>query len=227
MSVWCTLTWVSSGADETDEDDELQQSETSVGTELSQHQSPERAHHGASCAFVTPPHRPSDGATADIATGETNGFTGSAASKGSIATPTTMPAGGERRGSSPNLSTLERECGDEGRSGASIDVTEPTTAKGNTRRGKKESGAPSAGGRRVGGGMGSKWSLKVLRRRLAGMGVDVPALWQDIHSVVIKTLIAIEAQVQLYLCVCYNSTNPGLIDYDLAEFAPWMRLTVT
>ncbi|CBN78071.1 conserved unknown protein [Ectocarpus siliculosus] len=175
--------------------DELQQSETSVGTALSQNQSPERAHHGAGCVFFTPPHRPSDGATTDIATEETNGFTSSAAFKGSTATPTTMPAGGGRRGCSPNLSTGEREYGDEGRSAVSIDVTEPTTVQGSTRTGKKESGGSSAGSKRVGGGMGSKWSLKVLRRRLAGMGVDVPALWQDIHSVVIKTLVAIEAQV--------------------------------
>ncbi|CAM9200114.1 unnamed protein product [Ectocarpus fasciculatus] len=183
------------GAVETDEDDELRQSETFAGTALSQNQSPERAHHGEGCVFLTPPHRPFDGATTDIAHGEANGFTSSAASKGSIATPTTMPAGGGRRGSSPNLSSDERECGDNGSREASIDITEPTTAKGSMRTGKKELGGSSAGGRRAGGGMGSKWSLKVLRRKLAGMGVDVPALWQDIHSVVIKTLIAIEAQV--------------------------------
>ncbi|CAM9216516.1 unnamed protein product, partial [Ectocarpus sp. 13 AM-2016] len=175
--------------------DELQQSETSAGTALSQNQSPERAHHGAGCVFFTPPHRPSDGATTDIASEEANGFPGSAASKGCPATPTTVPAGGGTRGCSPNLSTGEGKCGNEGKSAVSIDVTKPTTVKGRTCTGKKESGGSSAGGRRVGGGMGSKWSLKVLRRRLAGMGVDVPALWQDIHSVVIKTLIAIEAQV--------------------------------
>ena len=45
-------------------------------------------------------------------------------------------------------------------------------------------------------GMGSKWTLKTLQKRLAGMGVDVPVLWGDIHDVVIKTLIAIEAQVK-------------------------------
>ena len=44
-------------------------------------------------------------------------------------------------------------------------------------------------------GMGSKWTLKTLQKRLAGMGVDVPTLWGEIHDVVIKTLIAIEAQV--------------------------------
>lgn len=38
--------------------------------------------------------------------------------------------------------------------------------------------------------------MKALRRRLAEMGVNVPALWEDIHSVVIKTLVAIEAQVR-------------------------------
>lgn len=31
------------------------------------------------------------------------------------------------------------------------------------------------------------------------MGVDVRALWGDIHDVVIKTLVAIEAQVNLLL----------------------------
>ena len=45
-------------------------------------------------------------------------------------------------------------------------------------------------------GMGSKWTLKTLQKRLAGMGVDVPTLWGEIHDVVIKTLIAIEAQVK-------------------------------
>lgn len=46
------------------------------------------------------------------------------------------------------------------------------------------------------GVLGSKWSLGALKKRLAKMGVDVPVLWGDIHDVVIKTLIAIEAQVR-------------------------------
>lgn len=48
-------------------------------------------------------------------------------------------------------------------------------------------------------GMGSKWTLKTLQKRLAGMGVDVPTLWGEIHDVVIKTLIAIEAQVTIQI----------------------------
>ncbi|CAB1099685.1 unnamed protein product [Ectocarpus sp. CCAP 1310/34] len=209
VSIWSTPTWISSGADE------LHQSETSVGTAPSQNQSPERAHHGAGCVFFTPPHRPSDGATTDITTEETNGFPGNAASKGSTATPTTMPAGGGTRGCSPNLSTGERKCGDE-RSAVSIDVTKPTTVEGSTCTGKKESGGSWAGGRRVGGGMGSKWSLKVLRRRLAGMGVDVPALWQDIHSVVIKTLIAIEAQMFGFDVLVDRQQRPHLLEVNFA-----------
>ncbi|CAM9607844.1 unnamed protein product, partial [Choristocarpus tenellus] len=41
----------------------------------------------------------------------------------------------------------------------------------------------------------SKWSLHTLHQRFVAMGVDTTALWKDIHSVIIKTLISIEAQV--------------------------------
>lgn len=45
------------------------------------------------------------------------------------------------------------------------------------------------------GGRGSKWNLAGLRKRLAWMGFNVPALWEEINELVIKTLIAIEGQV--------------------------------
>lgn len=50
-------------------------------------------------------------------------------------------------------------------------------------------------GRRV-GGMGNKWSLACLKRKLSEMGVDVPSLWNGIHDIIIKTLISIEGQVR-------------------------------
>lgn len=65
--------------------------------------------------------------------------------------------------------------------------------KAKRRRGSMGGVFPSPTG--MEGGFGSKWSLQVLWRRLEVMGVDVPALWGNIHDVVIKTLIAIEAQV--------------------------------
>lgn len=52
------------------------------------------------------------------------------------------------------------------------------------------------------GGRGSKWSLASLRKRLAWMGVDVPALWEKIHELIIKTLIAIEGQVCFWKTPC-------------------------
>lgn len=67
----------------------------------------------------------------------------------------------------------------------------PTNGKGRGMSGGRGRGAGGGGG-----GTGSKWSLKALRRRLAEMGVDVPALWENIHDLCIKTLIAIEAQVK-------------------------------
>lgn len=65
--------------------------------------------------------------------------------------------------------------------------------EGKRRKGRRERSSTPRG---VKGGTGSKWSLKALQRRLVDMGVDVPALWRDINDVVIKTLIAIEAQVK-------------------------------
>eukprot|EP00752_Nemacystus_decipiens_P009213 g8229.t1 len=69
--------------------------------------------------------------------------------------------------------------------------TTPGTGSSSATNGKTRGRGRGGGGR----GTGSKWSLKALRRRLAEMGVDVPALWGNIHDLCIKTLIAIEAQV--------------------------------
>ena len=57
--------------------------------------------------------------------------------------------------------------------------------------------------------VGAKWSLKALRRKLEGMGVDHHTLWKRIHHVIIMTFLSCENQVNaaIDMHVPYKNKN--------------------
>lgn len=167
------------------------------------------------------PQRGLSGRTASGTSETTNKLPGRMSVKGSIAA-TASKATTEMSTSDDNITAGTGKYGKGGNPTANTDTREPIG-----RNEKRDTERADGGGRCPGcgeddetprlprageksasrshswgvrGGKGSKWSLKALRRSLAEMGVDVPALWEDIHSVVIKTLIAIEAQVRCTAC---------------------------
>lgn len=156
--------------------------------------SPERSNSVTDGIFFTPLHGPAVGATAG-ATGTMSGLTSGTTTTGSISanSSTATAADGKRTNSDATIAEGEGEFRKAEKGTSTIETTDGGTGKNEG----KEKGKPLPTiGRGVRGGMGSKWSLRDLRGRLAGMGLDVPALWGDINDSVIKTLIAIEAQVK-------------------------------
>ncbi|CAM9930919.1 unnamed protein product, partial [Hapterophycus canaliculatus] len=162
-------------------------------TASSSNNSPERCGTNADRAFSIPHCGPS-GSTAGGTSETASELAARTAAKGRAA-PNTSNAATASRNTDDSVMDNEQEHGKAEKPATHIGKTEPTNAKGDAD--KADGGGSSSRSHSWGvrGGKGSKWSLKALRRSLAEMGVDVPALWEDINSVVIKTLIAIEAQV--------------------------------
>ncbi len=73
----------------------------------------------------------------------------------------------------------------------------------------------------------SKWSLSTFRARLARMGIDAEALFAKIDSIVVKTLISIEAQVQLAMTMACRHPQQcfQLFGFDVLidhKLKPWL-----
>ena len=56
---------------------------------------------------------------------------------------------------------------------------------------------------------GTKWSLSALKAHLSSMGIDVKAVFKNIHDLIIKTLLSIESQVvnAMAMFVPFPSSN--------------------
>lgn len=74
---------------------------------------------------------------------------------------------------------------------------------------------------------GHKWSMTALRRRLHEMNIDVEALWEDIHELVLKTLISVESTVVpgLKTFVPHVGNCFELLGFDVLiseDLKPWL-----
>lgn len=77
------------------------------------------------------------------------------------------------------------------------------------------------------GTTGHKWSLSALRAKLTENGVDVNALWRDIHDLIIKTFIAIEPTVvaAVNMFVPHKQNCYELFGFDVLiddQLKPWL-----
>jgi hypothetical protein len=75
--------------------------------------------------------------------------------------------------------------------------------------------------------VGQKWSLRAVKAALASMGHDVEALWARIHDIIIKTLLAVEANINTNMQMHVPSRNNcfEVFGYDVLlddTLKPWL-----
>jgi hypothetical protein len=75
--------------------------------------------------------------------------------------------------------------------------------------------------------VGQKWSLRAVKAALSSMGHDVDALWARIHDIIIKTLLAVEANINTNMQMHVPSRNNcfEVFGYDVLlddTLKPWL-----
>jgi len=75
--------------------------------------------------------------------------------------------------------------------------------------------------------VGQKWSLRAVKAALAAMGHDVDALWARIHDIIIKTLLAVEANINTNMQMHVPNRNNcfEVFGYDVLlddTLKPWL-----
>jgi hypothetical protein len=75
--------------------------------------------------------------------------------------------------------------------------------------------------------VGQKWSLRAVKAAIASMGHDVQALWERIHDIIIKTLLAVEANINTNMQMHVPSRNNcfEVFGYDILlddTLKPWL-----